>query len=166
MNEFENNGQQGNGQNMNNQPNMQFNDQPNGQVNYTDNQYNGNQYGANQYDGNQGNPYGAQQYSGAPYVDGQYNPNMGQPAESKGLSIAALSCGVAGILCNCINTWLAIILAIAAIILGAIGRKKGARKMGTAGMICGIVNIVLIVLLVLLVIMFGFASIGALSSLS
>ena len=132
MNEY-NNGQQGYDPNMYGQTGPQFNEQPNMAT----------QFGGNQ---NYGGP--------------QYNPNMGYQGESKGLSIAALVCGIGSLISWCINAWLVLILGIAAIVLGVIGRKKGGRKMGTAGMVCGIISLVIYVLLILLGFALGIAVAG------
>ena len=93
----------------------------------------------------------------------QYGSDMGQqPKESKGLSIAALVCVIISLLSWCINGWLVLILSIAAIVMGAIGRKKGAKGMGTAGMVCGIIALVIFALLILLGFVIGIAAVGAL----
>jgi len=96
------------------------------------------------------NMYGGQ----SQYV--QYNPNMSQPQESKGLSIAAMVCGILSIIACWAGIW-CWILGLAGIIMGAIGRKKGGKGMGTAGIVCGSVGIILGILLYTLILV-GFSS--------
>lgn len=64
-------------------------------------------------------------------------------AQQNGFSIAALCCGIAGLIVA------AIPLGICAIIFGAIGRSKGKPGMATAGMILGIIDIALVLIFVL-----------------
>ena len=85
---------------------------------------------------------------------------MNQPQESKGLSIAALCCGIFGFVGCFINTWVALILSIAAIVLGVLGRKKAGKGMATAGMVLGIVSIVLWAIAFLLIVVAGVAFIS------
>ena len=54
-------------------------------------------------------------------------------SDGKGMSIAALVCGIVGLFFG------GIILGPLAIIFGAIGMKRGGRGMAIAGLICGIV---------------------------
>jgi len=124
MDEF-NNGQQGYDSNLYGQPSQGFNDQPNG---------------ATQFGGNDNS------YGGQPQFN-QYNPNMNQP-ESKGLSIASMVLGILSTTCCC--GLIGIFMGIAAIIMGAIGRKKGGRGMALAGIICGSLGILVSLIYLLL----------------
>lgn len=54
-------------------------------------------------------------------------------SNGKGMSIAALVCGIVGLFVG------GLILGPLAIIFGAIGMKRGGRGMAIAGLICGIV---------------------------
>jgi len=75
----------------------------------------------------QHNPYGGPGYVQPPY----YAP----PAESKGLSVAALVCGIVGV----VSFGFLFLPQIAAIILGhiALGREPGGRGMALGGLIMG-----------------------------
>ena len=82
-------------------------------------------------------------------------PNNGASAEdgtTHPLNIISLVCGIYSIIGICVHytTLYAWLFAIAAIILGAIGKKHSGAKLGKAGMICGIVGLSLFVLLLLL----------------
>lgn len=69
--------------------------------------------------------------------------------EKKGLSITSLILGIASFIFMFINTWVALLCSILAIVFGAIGRKKGAKGMGTAGLVLGIVAAVITVILII-----------------
>lgn len=75
--------------------------------------------------------------------------NAAKEPEQNGLSITSLILGIASFVCMVINTWLALLCSILAIIFGAIGRKKGAKGVGTAGMVLGIVATVIVVILII-----------------
>ena len=126
MNEFNNNGGQGYDPNLYGQPSQSFNDQPNG---------------ATQFGGAE-NTYGGQ-----PQVN-QYDPNMNAPQESKGLSIAAMVLGILSMTCCCGG--IGILMGLAAIIMGAVGKKKGGRGMGIAGIVCGSIGLVVSIIYLLL----------------
>lgn len=80
--------------------------------------------------------------------------------EDKGFSIASLVLGISSFVCIAMNTFLALLCSILAIIFGVIGRKKGAKGMGTAGMILGIIGTVIIVLIIILAIIIAFSAYG------
>ena len=67
--------------------------------------------------------------------------------ENNGYSVTSLVLGLASIVCFFMNWLLAIICSITAIIFGAIGRKKGSKGIGTAGMVIGIIVTILIVVM-------------------
>lgn len=74
---------------------------------------------------------------------------------SKGMAIAALVCGILGIIGGFIPgvSYFTLVLAIVGIVLGVIARKKGGegKGMATAGMVCGIVGVSLTVLAIICV---------------
>lgn len=74
--------------------------------------------------------------------------------EENGFSITSLILGLSSIICFFINIILSVTCSILAIIFGIIGRKKGAKDLGTAGMIIGIIVTVLILIIFCLVISF------------
>ena len=123
MDEFNNNGGQGYNPMFNEQPTQNFNEQPNGTTQF----------------GESTNVYGGQpQYNDQP----QYDSNMnGMPQEQKGLSIASMVCGILSLI-GCWCCGLGLILAIAAIVLGILGRKKGGKGFGLAGIICGSIGVI------------------------
>lgn len=69
--------------------------------------------------------------------------------EQNGLSITSLILGIASIVFMFINAVVAILCSILAIIFGAIGRKKGSRGIGTAGMVIGIIVTVIEVIIII-----------------
>lgn len=83
---------------------------------------------------------------------------MSNQQEDKGLSITALVLGIASFVCIAVNTFLALLCSILAIVFGAIGRKKGAKGLGTAGMILGIIGTVVIVLIIILAFVIAFSA--------
>lgn len=72
--------------------------------------------------------------------------------EENGFSITSLILGLSSIVCFFINILLSVTCSVLAIIFGVIGRKKGAKELGTAGMIVGIIVTVLILIIVILTI--------------
>lgn len=125
MDEFNNNGGQGYNPNLYGQPSQTFNDQPDG---------------ATQFGGTE-NTYGGQPQTN------QYNPNMNASEEKKGLSIAALICGILSITCCC--GW-GLLLGLAGIIMGIIGKKKGGRGMAIAGIVCGSIGVIVNIIFIFL----------------
>lgn len=75
--------------------------------------------------------------------------NTNAVEEKKGLSVASLVLGILSLVLFCF-WYISLPCAIIAIILGAIGRKKGGKGMGTAGIVLGIISIVLILILLAL----------------
>lgn len=80
----------------------------------------------------------------------QYQSN----GSSKGISIAALVCGIVGVAGGWILSWGGIVVSIVAIILGAIGMKKAKENnepkgLATAGLVLGIIGTVITVLVVI-----------------
>ncbi|GMQ56047.1 hypothetical protein AN1V17_04390 [Vallitalea sediminicola] len=80
--------------------------------------------------------------------------NSNQEVKFKGLSVASMVCGIVGIVFFCF-WYLSIILAVLAIIFGAIflnankeNEDKTGRGMAIAGLILGIITIGLVILLV------------------
>ena len=76
-----------------------------------------------------------------------YTTNQIVNEEQNGFSITALILGLASIVCFFIIGLLSIVCSILAIIFGAIGRKKGSKGIGTAGMVIGIIVTILIVVM-------------------
>lgn len=113
------------------------------------------QHGGNQP---QGQPqYGQPQhgYDAAPPV---YPGDAQPPRKSQGLGVAAMVCGIAGIVLFFIPfiSLLSFILAPLALILGIIAvKKRQGRGMGIAGIITGAVGLVLVAITVIGVALFG-----------
>lgn len=83
--------------------------------------------------------------------------------EKQGLSIASLILGIVAILCVFEHGILNLMAGILAIIFGAIGRKQGAKGMGTTGMILGIASLVILVIVVIFIMIFASALIFGLA---
>lgn len=77
------------------------------------------------------------------------NTTPTQEPEQKGMSIASLILGILSLVLFCF-WYISLPCAIVAIILGAIGRKKGGKGMGTAGIVLGAIAIVLVVVILIL----------------
>jgi hypothetical protein len=126
-------------------------DQPGGAAQYGSPQYGsqpggGPQYGSPQY-GSQpggGQQYGGPQYGGQPYGAG---PGPGGPKRN-GLGVAALVVGVLALLSS-LTLIGGIVLGIAAIVLGVLGRGRAKRGeadnggMALAGVVLGVVGLLL-----------------------
>lgn len=69
--------------------------------------------------------------------------------ENKGLSIASLILGIVSLVLFCF-WYISLPCAIVAIILGIIGRKKGGKGMGTAGIVLGAIALVIVVVILIL----------------
>jgi len=112
------NGNQGYNPNFNDQTAQNFNKQPN-----------------NDTQNNEPVTFGS-----APQT--QYAQSMdGMPQEQKGLSIASMVCGILSLV-GCWCCGLGVVLAIVAIVLGIIGRKKGGKGFALAGIICGSIGVI------------------------
>ena len=70
--------------------------------------------------------------------------------EKKGLSIGSLVLGIVALVTMCFIPYISILCAIDAIVLGVIGRKKGGKGMGTAGLVLGIISLVLVIIIIIL----------------
>lgn len=81
--------------------------------------------------------------------------------EQTGFSITGFILSIASIVCIFVNSLVAMICSILAIVFGAIGRKKGAKGLGTAGMVIGIIVTVLIVILFFIVVIFAASIFGS-----
>lgn len=66
--------------------------------------------------------------------------------ENKGFNITALILGIISLVTFCF-WYISIPCGIIAIIFGIIGRKKGGKGMGTAGIICGAIAVVLYIVI-------------------
>lgn len=103
-----------------------------------------------------------------PYQQNYGQQNFQAPQESKVLPIVAMVLGIVSIVMTCFvsaswSTWFGLACAVAAIVTGAISKKKfGKNAMATAGFVCGIVAIALWVLAIILVV----AGIGLLASMA
>ena len=69
--------------------------------------------------------------------------------EQKGLSVASLVLGIISLVLSCF-WYISIPCSILAIVLGAVGMKKGGKGMGIAGIVLGAITIVLAVTLLIL----------------
>lgn len=142
-----------------------------GSYSYGDNPVDGGSYS---YAGNQANDgeggsvsesvsnvnqqYGDSSYSGGQsYQNPQYNSNMQYNSSTGGsphpVNIAALVCGILGIIGYCFLfavPFLIPALAISGIFLGILGKKYPGAGLGKAGFICGIVGCVIFLLIILL----------------
>ncbi|PWM45703.1 MAG: DUF4190 domain-containing protein [Clostridiales bacterium] len=83
----------------------------------------------------------------------QYQVPAGQTSGSNNLAVAALICGILGIVLCWIPyvCFLALILSICAVVFGAMGMKKAGangRGMAIAGLVCGIVSLGLTLIVV------------------
>ncbi len=85
-----------------------------------------------------------------------------EKTRTSGMSIAALVCGIGGL----VIPWLGFILAVLGIIFGAVSIRQigadptlGGRGMAIAGLVCGIVAIALWVILIVWVGVFSFWSV-------
>ena len=76
---------------------------------------------------------------------------------SKGLSIAALVCGIISITIGCCFYWLGIPTSIAATVCGAISisKKKPGKGMAIAGLVMGIIGIVINIVSIIMLIALG-----------
>ena len=81
--------------------------------------------------------------------------------EQTGFSITGFILSIASIIFVFINSIVAMICSILAIIFGAVGRKKGAKGLGTAGMVIGIIMTVILVFLFICVVILGAYIFGA-----
>ena len=102
-------------------------------------------------------------YGQPPYNQPQYG---GQPGgggnQTNGLAITSLVTGILGLPLLCCF-WIGVLLSVAAIVTGFMGKKKadesggrvGGRGMAVAGIILGVVGIVITVVLVILVFVTG-----------
>lgn len=75
--------------------------------------------------------------------------------ESKGLSIASMVLGIVSVVTLCAS-YVSIVCAVLAIILGIIGRKKGGKGMAMAGLVLGIITLSIDILIVVFAV--GFIS--------
>jgi len=129
--------------------NQQYSQQPGqGQQQYgNQQQYGGQQYGQQQQ--YSGQPYGQQQYGGQgqqgyqqPY---QYQQAQPQVQQAKNNGVAALVCGIIGLIL-CWIPFVGIVLPIIGLALGNSSRKAlpdGERGMATAGWICGLIGLII-----------------------
>ncbi len=92
-----------------------------------------NQQPTNEYGQQPANDYSQQSfgYTGAPVVQ----------EEKKGMSIASLVLGICGFIAWCIPL-IGYPVTILGIIFGAVGMKKGGKKLAIAGIICSAITLV------------------------
>ena len=85
-----------------------------------------------------------------------YQPPQ-DPDQGKNISIAALVCGILGLVGGAIPVvqYFTFVLAIVGIVLGVKGRKAGGGSMATAGMVLGIIGTVLTIVGVVCVVCAG-----------
>ena len=81
--------------------------------------------------------------------------------ENNTMSIISLIIAIVGLILIFFKPYLTGIAGIISIILGAMGRKQGAKSIGTAGMIIGIVDTALVVLMLIAVIVMAVAVVFA-----
>lgn len=80
--------------------------------------------------------------------------------EQTGFSIAGFILSLSSIIFIFVNSIVSIICSILAIVFGAIGRKKGAKGLGTAGMVIGIIVTVLLVIFFIFVVILAASIFG------
>ena len=85
--------------------------------------------------------------------------------EPNGFTVTSLILGIASFVCIIINIYLALLCSILAIVFGAIGRKKGAKGIGTAGMVTGIVATGINVVIIFLAFIMVFYAFGAVTGI-
>lgn len=85
-----------------------------------------------------------------------YQPQQ-DPNQAKNISIAALVCGLLGILGGYIPVvqYFTFVLAIVGTVLGVKGRRMGGGGMATAGMVLGIIGIVLSIIGIVCIVCLG-----------
>lgn len=76
------------------------------------------------------------------------DPNA--PKDRKNMAIGALICGIASIVFSCL-WYIALPVAIVAIILGAMSLKSSGRGMAIGGIICGAVGIVVAIVFIVII---------------
>lgn len=79
-----------------------------------------------------------------PTVEMKNEPVKNDPNGSNTMSLISLILGIVGVILLFFVPVLAVALSIAAIILGLMGRKIGARSMGTAGLVLGIIVVAIV----------------------
>lgn len=89
------------------------------------------------------------------------NTNDAVNQEQNGLSITSLILSIAALVCMFLNSFLSLVCSILAIIFGAVGRKKGSKGIGTAGMIIGIIALVIEIIILIFAMLVVFFAIGA-----
>lgn len=80
--------------------------------------------------------------------------------ENNTLSIISLIIAIVGLALIFIKGYLTGVAGIVAIIMGALGRKQGARSIGTAGMIIGIIDVVVLALWLIAVVAIAFFAVA------
>ena len=71
-----------------------------------------------------------------------------------GLSIASMVLGIIALL-SCCFWFITVPCSVLAIIFSVVGRKKGGKKMATAGLVLGIISLVLFILIIIAFIFFA-----------
>ncbi len=84
-----------------------------------------------------------QEFQNYGQVYNQMNDGGSAPSGGKGLAVASLVLGIVGAVMGCCFYIVGIGCGIAAIVMGAIAKKKGQRGMATAGLILGIIATVI-----------------------
>jgi len=102
---------------------------------------------------NQINQQPIQEPVSEPVAEQQTQTVKNEPNGSNTMSLLSLIFGIFGVICIFFNSIIATGLGIAAIILGLMGRKIGARSMGTAGMVLGIIIVAIIALILIFTIL-------------
>ena len=95
-------------------------------------------------------PY--QQPAQPQYQQPQYQPQYAQPQQqgAKGMSIAAMVCGIIGLIL-CWIPFVGLIINAMAIIFYILSRKEAPNGMATAGLVCGIIGLVVALIMTILV---------------
>lgn len=73
-----------------------------------------------------------------------------EPPKSVGLAVASMVMGILALLLSCCVPYLPILLALLAVVFGAVSlaKKMGGKGMAIAGLVCGIIGLIPAVILI------------------
>ena len=74
-----------------------------------------------------------------------------EPPKSVGLAVASMVLGILALLLSCCVPYLPILLALLAVVLGAVSlaKKMGGTGMAVAGLVCGIIGLIPAVIIII-----------------
>lgn len=125
------------------------------------NPFSNNQYGGGQPNNNfNNNQFQQPPISGFSNHNDNFNHNANSSSDSNGIAIASLILGILSLF-TCYFWYISPIIAILAIVFGAMGSKKQHNKgMAIAGLVMGIISIVLVISVVIWVYALAFSLFG------